>query len=119
MNTEQFKTLVNTRGHVVVDTIPVSTIIVSCPYFMERIWYFFDDIIFTFSAFTYNVGYIEGSLNSHLGEARGAIVGVEGGNLALWVYPCYDLLIITLLYAFKGWYSCPKYNQNAIGYKHW
>ena len=75
-------------------------------------------IIFSlFQPLLYNAGYIEGSLNFPLGEAGGAIVGVEDGNFALWVYPCYDSLIIILLYALKGWYSCLKYNQNAIGYK--
>lgn len=75
-------------------------------------------IVFSlFQPSLYNAGYIEGSLNFPLGEAGGAIVGVEDGNFALWVYPCYDSLIITLLYALKGWYSCPKYNQNAIGCK--
>lgn len=33
----------------------------------------------------YNNGFIEGSLNFPLGEAGGAIVGVEDGNFALWV----------------------------------
>ena len=81
------------------DTRPISTILVSYPYFMEWVWDFsITYIVFSFfQPSLYNSGYIKDSLNFPLGEAGGAIVGVEDGNFVLWLIQpkCYCLQTLT------------------------